>query len=310
MMANFHFLRPFWLIAFLPLIMLAWSLLHKDPKTHAWNSVCDSHLLPWLMQSNKRSTRNIPLLIMLASPLFMIIGLAGPTWSRLPLPTYQQIQPRVVILDLTRAMLARDLSPDRLSRAKFKLHDLFQHGDVGQFGLVVYTGEPFVVSPLTDDGQTIDALLPSLAPEIMPVEGNHLESALEQARDLIRQAGSQTGQILVLTAHPPSQSAVNTAKNLARNGIETSVIPVLSAQSISSSFEHLATAGHGRVIMFTDTNADLEQWLTHSRTNQRYGINMQNDIPLWRDQGRWFLIPAILLLLPVFRRGWLQRISS
>ena len=310
MIADFHFIRPFWLLACLPLALLTWRMFQQTPIMHAWTMICDSHLLAKLTQVNGRSKRTLPLLLLMASALFMIIGLAGPTWSRFPVPTYQQIQPRVLVLDLTPEMLDRDLSPDRLSRAKFKLHDLFQHRDAGQFGLVVYTGESFIVSPLTEDGQTIDALLPSLSPDIMPVQGNHLERALEQAGELIAQAGSQSGQILVLTAHAPSQSAVNAVKILAHNGIDTSIIPVMNKQTSITSFERFATAGHGHLISFTDTTADLDQWLTASFTNQRYGVNLQNDIPIWRDQGRWLLIPALLLLLPVFRRGWLQRINS
>ncbi len=310
MMADFHLLRPLWLLAIVPLVLLAWRLFHQTPVMHAWNNVCDTHLLPWLMQVKGRTQRTRPLLLLLTSSLLMIISLTGPTWSRLPVPTYQQIQPRVLVLDMTPEMLVRDLSPDRLSRAKFKLHDLFEHRDAGQFGLVVYTAEPFVVSPLTDDGQTIDALLPSLTPRIMPVTGNRLEKALELAGELIKQAGSQTGQILVLTATPPSQPAVVAAKTLAHHGINTSVIPVLGKTSTSPLFKQLATAGQGEVISFTDTTADLDHWLTISRANQRYGINLQNDIPIWRDQGRWFLIPALILLLPVFRRGWLKRINT
>ena len=310
MISDAHFIRPLWLVAFLPLAALAWRLFRQVPVMHAWTMICDNHLLPWLIQMSGRSKRTRPLLMLMASASLMIISLAGPTWSRLPVPTYQQIQPRIVVLDLSSEMLDRDLSPDRLSRAKFKLHDLFQHRDAGQFGLVVYTSEPFVVSPLTDDGQTIDALLPSLTPAVMPVQGNHLEKALQEAFELIKQAGSETGQILVLTGHPPSQAAIDAAKTLAKKGIDTSVIPVVGNTALISLFEPLSSAGHGHLIPFTDTTADLNQWLAMSSTNQRYGINLQHDIPIWKDQGRWFLVMALLLLLPVFRRGWLQRINT
>ena len=309
-MADFHFLRPFWFLALLPLAILIGSLFRGTPQIHAWSDVCDSHLLPWLVQNNGRSHRTRPLLLLFSCAVFMIIALAGPTWSRFPVPSYQHIQPRVLVLDMGADMLARDLSPDRLSRAKFKLHDLFQHRDAGQFGLVVYTGEPFVVSPLTDDGQTIDALLSSLAPDIMPISGNRLDSALNQAQQLINQAGFSSGQILVLTATPPSQSAINMAKILAKSGVETSVIPVLKKKSLTTFFAPLAQAGHGLVIPFTDTEADLDQWLAASLTHPQYSVNLQNDIPIWRDQGRWFLIPALLLFLPLFRRGWLQRLNT
>ena len=308
MIALFHFIRPFWFLALLPLAMFAAGLAWRAPVAHAWSGVCDHHLLPFLMEVDGRAKRARPQLLLMASALFMIISLAGPTWSRLATPTFQKKQARVVLLDLSTDMLVRDLSPDRLSRAKFKLHDLFQHQDAGQLGLVVYTSEPFVVSPLTEDGQTIDALLPSLTPEIMPVEGHDLDRALDEGAQLIQQAGFQSGQILVLTARAPSPAAIHTAKALAKNGMYTSIIPVRDTQASMPAFKQLASAGKGRVIALQDTDADLNQWLTLSNQSPSYTENQQL-FPVWRDQGRWFLIPALLFLLPAFRRGWLQRLK-
>ncbi len=277
---------------------------------HAWKSACDSHLLPYLIKMNGRSKRLLPLMLLFVSALMMIVSLSGPTWSRLPVPIYQQIQPRVLVLDMSEAMKARDLSPDRLSRAKFKLHDLLLHRDTGQFGLVVYTEEPFVVSPLTDDGQTIDELLSSLTPDIMPVDGSRLERALEQAKRLIIQSGSRSGQILVFMAQSPSMAAIDTARALARDGIYTSVMPVRRNQSQDPMFARLANEGQGLLVPFSDTSKPLDRWLTRTHGAQQYEASLQNDIPVWRDQGRYFLIPALLLLLPGFRRGWLQRINT
>lgn len=129
----------------------------------------------------------------------MILSIAGPAWYKLPVATYKPIQPRVVVLDMSENMMANDLTPSRLSRAKFKLHDLFAHKEVGQFGLVVLLAN-LLSSPLTDDGQTISSLLASLTPDIMPVTGQNLDSALNEASALIKQAGYNQGQILVMTA--------------------------------------------------------------------------------------------------------------
>lgn len=307
MMTEFHFIRPLWLWMILPLVVLSWSLLRQASAMTAWSNVCDAHLLPYLIQTKHYSRRTFSMLLLFASVLLMIISLAGPTWSRLPVPTYQQIQPRVVVLDMSDTMLANDLQPDRLSRAKFKLHDLFQHKNTGQFGLVVFTGEPFVVSPLTDDGKTIDALLSSLTPDVMPVEGQHLSSAINQAHQLITQAGFQQGNILVLTASSPSKNDIEAARLLSHAGIYTSIMPVIKNDTpLNPLFQEFAKAGHGEVIPFSDTSTDLEQWLTATQNNQLYTANLQNDIPVWRDQGRWFLIPALIFLLPAFRRGWLS----
>lgn len=305
-MTEFHFMRPIWLFCLLPLILLAGYLFRQPSVTTAWNNVCDAHLLPYLIQTKGYDRRTFAQVLLFLSLLLMIIGLAGPTWSRLPVPTYQHVQPRVLVLDMSDSMLANDLRPDRLSRAKFKLHDLFQHKDAGQFGLVVYTEEPFVVSPLTEDGQTIDALLSSLTPDIMPVVGQRLSSALEQARLLIAQAGFQHGQLLVLTASTPSREDIEQAKTLSQTGINTSIIPILGPEAtVNPLYKELAKAGRGELIPFSNTSTDLDQWLSMTQDNHEYTASLQNDIPVWRDQGRWFLIPAMILLLPAFRRGWL-----
>lgn len=309
MIPLFHFLRPFWLFAFIPLVVLLYRLFKIKTTQHPWQAICDSHLQPYVIKMNGQRNRAVPISLLLISSVFFIISLSGPTWSRFPVPTFQTIQPRVIVLDLSDNMLADDVSPNRLTRAKFKLHDLFQHHDAGQFALVAYTDEPFVISPLTDDGETIDALLPSLLPSIMPVSGNRLERGLEKAGQLITQAGFQTGQILVLTAETPSERSLQLARTLASRGLFTSVIPISHQSSMLPLFKPLALAGKGHVIALTDTTADLEHWLALSKGDSRYAANQQ-DIPVWHDKGRWFIIPALLFLLPVFRRGWLQRLDA
>lgn len=310
MIADFHFIRPWWLLALVPAILLAWRLWRINPRLDSWAAVCDGHLLQYLVQSKSSGKRQGALLCLFFSLLFFIISLAGPSWTRLPVPSYQQIEPRVLILDMSEAMAANDLSPDRLTRAKFKLHDLLSRKDIGQVGLVVYTSEPFVVSPLTEDGKTIDALLSSLTMDAMPVNGEQLDTALKQGAALIRQAGFKQGQLLVMTAETPSQSAIEEAGRLAKTAIYTSVMPILADQSRNVLFKSLAAAGQGMVLPFNDNETNLKAWLSASTGMHQYSLSEQNQIPVWRDEGRWFLIPAMIGLLPVFRRGWLQRIDT
>ncbi len=133
----------------------------------------------------------------------------------------------------------------------------------------------------------------------MPVEGQDLKSALEQARELITQAGFQHGQLLVLTGSSPSRDDIEEAKDLAKSGIYTSIIPTLSTDaSLNPLFQELAKAGHGEVIPFSDTTTDIEHWLSISKNKQRFSVNANNDIPVWRDEGRWFLIPALFYCYP------------
>jgi len=309
MTETLHFIRPYWFLALAPLMFVIYKNWYRySTPDHTWDAICDRHLQPSIIQMNVTRQRIMPLLLLSFSAVFMIISLSGPTWSRLPVSTYKPQQPRVLILDLSDEMLVNDRTPNRLTRAKFKLHDILQHRDVGQFALVIYTDEAFVVSPLTDDGQTIDALLSSLEPGIMPINGNHLEQALNEAEQLITHAGFTSGQILILTAHPPSTDSISKARALANHGIYSSIIDVSLKHVNNASFIEFARAGKTKHIQFTDTDDDINQWLTHSQSAQQYRQS-QNQLSVWQDQGRWFLIPAMLFFLPAFRRGWLQRIN-
>lgn len=311
MLTELHLIRPFWLLAFIPLAVMAFFAFRKQTHATAWHDVCDSHLLPYLIKTKPTMKRGLPLVSVFLSACFMIISLSGPSWSKLPVPTYQPIQPRMLILDMSEAMFETDVKPNRLSRAKFKLHDLLAtRREEGQFGLVVYTGEPFIAAPLTDDSQTIDALLPMLLPDTMPVNGHRLDSALSEAAKLFNQAGFQRGEMLVLTARAPSLDDIETAKGLYREGIHTSIMPVLAhQQGLNPLFERFAQAGGGLLVPMTDTSDDLKQWLQMTRATQTFSADLYNEVPVWRDQGRWFILPALFFLLPVFRRGWLQKVT-
>lgn len=306
MMANIHFLRPWWFLALLPLLVFLLLLWQQKPKLKAWEAICDPHLLAHLLQKQGQKGGSNPLFFLFLSVFFFILSASGPTWYQLSVPAYKPILPRVLVLDLSEHMMESDLSPDRLSRAKFKLRDILSRKDVGQFGLVVFTGEPFVVSPLTDDGQTIAALLPTLTPDIMPVGGHRLETALSEAAQLIHGAGYKRGQILVLTADAPLPKAIARAKTLAAEGIDSSVLALRSDKILNPLFQQFASAGNGALFPYSPDPDDLNRWLSLSTNQASFALSSQEDIPLWRDEGRWFLIPCLLLLLPLFRRGFLQ----
>ena len=97
------------------------------------------------------------------------------------------------------------------------------------------------------------------------------------------------------------------AKALAAKQIYT-VMPVIANKVTNHIWE--IGCSWARAITASDTSADLDQWLKSPMGEEQYWRSKENDIPMWRDEGRWFLIPALILLLPVFRRGWLQRITA
>lgn len=309
MIEAFHFIRPLWLLLLIPLVALVVLFLYQKPGIQAWKNVCDPHLLDHLIQKKSREKRISTLMCLLLSLGFLIIAMAGPTWSRNPVPTFKNALPRVVVLDLSNSMLTNDLKPNRLKRAKYKLRDLFMLSQSDLYGLVVYTNEPFIVSPVTEDAKTIESLMPMLTPDIMPVQGQNLQQALKASAKLIQQAGFSEGDLLVMTGTAPSNDAVDEAKALVKKGIHTSVMPILKSQNKAPLFERLANAGQGMLLQVGGREVDLKDWLSATKKRDQFQASTFNEIPVWKDEGRWFLIPALLFLLPVFRRGWIQRLA-
>lgn len=308
MFLGVHFLRPLWLLMLLFWFTLVFVMRRQRPKLQGWIDVCDPHLLAHLLQSKAQHKRKSAMYPLLASLLLMIISLSGPSWHKLPVPTYKQVQARVLLLDMSDNMMDTDLTPNRAARAKFKLHDLLARKEIGQFALIAYTAEPFVVSPLTDDGATISSLLEVLNHDLMPVSGQKLESALDEASRLIKEAGYQHAQILVLTADTPSGSAIDRAKQLADTGVYSSIMPIRADKDLNPLFARFAQAGQGQLLPYRSDSSDLDQWINAPSKRQFLQSN-DDEIPLWRDEGGWFLIPALFFLLPLFQRGRVQRVA-
>lgn len=312
-MIHFHFLRPWWWLALIPFLLILQVMKRQKNSLQSWETICDPHLLQWMMQDTQSRVTSKPFAYWkygLLSFFFIIVALTGPTWSRLPTPIYQNTDVQVFMLDLSQSMLNRDIKPDRLSRARFILTDLLNAQKQGQFGMIAYTGEPFVVSPLTEDPHSIESLLSVLTPDIMPLEGQDLALALEAGENLIEQAGFKTGNILIFTASPPTDDAIQTARALATRGIYSSIMPLSADSPVNPLFSQFAEASRGKVLSWTPNNKDLKNWPSRNDRNKRFQLDQDNTVERWKDEGRWFLIPALLFLLPVFRRGWLQGVTT
>lgn len=329
MLAEFHFLRPWWLLALLPLALLLRRIRWLRGTDHAWLKACDAHLLPYLLLHHPGGAGWLAVGLLGLGWLLAVLALAGPTWSKQPQPVFHRLDGRVIVLDLSPSMLAEDLKPSRLSRARFKIADILRRSEEGQTGLVAFAGDAFVVSPLTQDADTITALLPALDPAIMPVPGSRTELGLRKAADLLKQAGFTQGAILLVADGSSGQRALAAARTLVKEGFRVSVLAVGSAEGApiprpgggfvedrsgnlvvsqldSAALRELAAAGAGHYAELRTDNTDLDWLLSQDTLLTTMNVEReQRETALWREQGSWL----VLLLLPVaalaFRRGWL-----
>lgn len=328
---SFHFLRPWFLWGLVPMIVVVFLLRRRYVKT-PWETVCDPHLLNHLLIHSKHTLGRWPWWIFWCSYSLVILALAGPSWEKITLPVYLTNQARVIALDVSTSMDVSDIKPTRLIRAKFKMIDLLKRQQEGQIGLVAFTSEPFVVSPLTKDSNTIAAMVPELKTEIMPVQGVRIDTALKKSAQLMQQAGYREGQIILITNNQATNTDLEAAEQLKQSGITTSVlgmgteqgapIPramggfvmddrgrmVLSRLSVDS-LKQLAKAGGGYFVPFTYNDADIEKLIqSDAGLSLQRAQQSKEKINVWLDEGRWFLLPVLLFGLMVFRRGWFESI--
>ena len=198
-LADFHFLRPYALLALPPLLLLILLAARRRGRRSPWRSVCDPQLLPHIL-SGGGGGRRWPWYGAALCALFSVLALAGPTWQRLPQPAYLNQSGLVIVLDLNAPMNAADLKPSRLVRARYKIADLLRSRHEGQTGLVVYAGDAFVVTPMTDDTNTIYSQLSVLDSSLMPSRGERADLAVDKAVSLLRRAGMRRGDVLLVAA--------------------------------------------------------------------------------------------------------------
>ena len=330
---GIHFIHPWFFTTLLLLLPTVFAVWKKSNTQKTWRDYCDPHLLPHVVSEQKQGQSLWWVWLLTLCIIASSIALAGPSWERASSPVYHKAIARVIVLDLSNSMLANDIPPTRLQRAKYKILDLLRAIDEGQTGMVVFSSEPFVVSPLTDDSNTIAAMVPTLDTTTVPVQGSDIATALIKAAQLLKQGGAERGQIIVFTDSTPSAKAISVSKELAGKGYTTSVVAVgtrrggpiangsggfvtdaqggiVFAKLDPEALQHLATAGDGQYIAFTDNDADVKQVLQNKlldTINEKMQRSKHEQV-IWHNQGHWFVWAAILFLLLLARRGWLERL--
>jgi len=327
-LAEFHFIRPYWLLAIIPYLVIVVLMLRNKLSQGNWSAVCDAELLPYLLQEKSVNQSRWQLTTGAISALLVIVALAGPSWQRVPSPVFRNESALVIALDLSRSMDAEDIKPSRLIRARYKIADILKQRKDGQTALLVYAGDAFTVTPLTDDSETIDSQLSALTTDIMPTEGSNAELVLEKAVELFKQAGLQKGQILLVTDDVNVDKTLPTVKaldgyTLSILGVGTTdgapialpeggflkdeqgsiVIPKLNAGDLAD----LAKAGKGVYQTITANDADIQTLLAGvDKPLQQQGKENKNLLlDQWEDKGPWLLLLVLPLAALSFRKGLL-----
>lgn len=303
----FHFLYPAWLVLLVPLwALIAWTV-RRHARDGNWSQVIDPDLLPTLrLESGGRD--RAPWWVFAAVWTLATFALAGPTWRADESPAFRAPHDIIVLLDLSPSMTTRDVTPDRVTRARYLVDDILAAAHDSRVGLIAYAGDAHTVTPLTSDVANIRALLPALTPSIMPVAGDELAPALDEARTLLRSVGSHDAQVFILTdGISDVPQALRSVAALRSQGARIDVIGVGSTLGLPTEpLQKLAAAGDGKYANLSDARSLIAQLRTKQSSKLASDETGPNGVKLetWRDEGIWLLMPLALLAATIARRGW------
>lgn len=326
--AEFHFLRLEWFALLLPFAVLCWRLFHGSAPAGAWRTVCDEHLLPYLLVQRGIYRSRLNFGACMFSGVVAIVALAGPTWERLPTPVFRDESALVILLDLSRSMDATDISPSRLERAKFKVIDILRQRRDGQTALVVYAAEPYVVTPLTNDVGTIESQLPALRTGIMPSQGSNAASAIKKGIELLKQSGATNGTLLLVTDGMRALELGHAEPLITANGTRLSILGVGTQDGAPIPDENggfikdqrgnivleplrpkplrrLAARGNGIYQSVATSEKDVQALLAvmDNQFNQSNTSNTKVLADRWLEVGPWLLLGLIPIIPFAFRQG-------
>ena len=133
-------------ILFVPLYVLRYWLNSISLRRYAHTS-----LLCILNNQVSRTRKSVKAILVIGGFVFIVVALCRPQWNPQPRQMEKQGRDVVILLDVSRSMLAQDVKPDRLQRAKLAIQDLIEHLEGDRISLVTFSGRACVKCPLTQD---------------------------------------------------------------------------------------------------------------------------------------------------------------
>lgn len=334
----FHVAEPMilWLLALIPLSYIITRVMRRVPLPGSfggWAKHVDKHLLPYLTDATPEQRGRISY-ITHALPFIvwglLVITLAGPRYDFREADTPNPLQSTMVILDISRSMDADDTPPSRIVRTRQEAEDMLHALDGRAAGLVAFAADAHIIMPLTDDTDALIARLPDISTDLPHIQGSALAPALAES---IRALGKDTDASSVILfsdgGFTDNSSALAAAKKIKDNnghlhvigiGTENNVIlkdnagnalrnnfgGAVTAPLEEAFLKTLADAGNGIYVRAhygeSDTQAVINAIMQVARSA---ASSHSGKTRIWEEYFYLVLIPAMLLLLPLWRRGGL-----
>jgi len=312
----------FWLLLILPAVALFFYWASRQ-RQRLLAQFIQTRLLPALTIGVSPTRRKIRFTCLILAVGLLIVALARPQYGY----DLQKIERRgldiVVAIDTSKSMLAQDIAPDRLERAKLAALDLIQRAGADRFGLVAFAGEAFLECPLTFDNTTFQQCVQTLNVNTLPQGGTAIGDAIQTAQTAFKESDHYKVMILLTDGGDNNGGALDAAQTAAKAGMKIFTIGVGTTQgdllrtTDSNGNSHYIHDANGNVVKSRLDEGLLRQIATATggfylplrgadtmKTLYEQGLaplpkseGEERLIRRYHEQYQWLLAVAILLLL-------------
>ena len=219
--AHPHFAEPRWLWLALvgPLLLLALQRYSAWARRRQLAQIAAPEFVADLTRSHSRIRRGFKNTLLVLALAGIGLALARPQWGEQAEASHLFGQDVVFLLDCSRSMLATDVSPNRLQRAKLAILDYLQRHAHGRVGLVAFAGQAFLQCPLTFDYGAFQDALTIVDDRTIPVLGTDVGRALEEGFRAMDKNERQKILVLLTDGEDLEKGGIRTAEKLAKDGV-------------------------------------------------------------------------------------------
>ena len=226
-MFRFANIEMLWWLITIPVFVIAYIIITKR-KQRQLMEFGDPELMAQLMPDASKSRPIVKFTLLIVALTLLIVAAARPQYGQQEKTVKRQGIEVMVALDISNSMLAEDVAPNRLDRAKQMLSKMIDNMTDDKVGLVVFAGEAFTQLPITCDYVSAKMFLNTISPKLIPTQGTAIGAALQTA---IRSFGSQESDagraiILITDGENHEDDATAVAKQAQELGIQVFVIGI------------------------------------------------------------------------------------
>jgi len=223
---NFAYGHILWLLLVIPPLLLVFFWWAGRERQRLMTQFIQARLLPGLISGVSPTRLKVRFALLIAAVALLLIALARPQWGFTWEESKQKGLDIVVAIDTSKSMLAEDITPNRLARAKLAALDLMQQAKSDRLGLVAFAGGAFLQCPLTIDDNAFRQSVDALDVNIIPQGGTALAEAITTALTAFKEGGNYKVLVLFTDGEDNDENAVAAAEAAGKEGMKIFTIGI------------------------------------------------------------------------------------